>query len=56
MPVVSATQEAEDHSCPEQKHETFCEKQTKAKKPNSIKANKQKTLRPLEQQSTRLRE
>jgi hypothetical protein len=31
MPVVPATQEAEDHSCPEKKHVTFSEKQMKAK-------------------------
>jgi hypothetical protein len=32
MTVVPATQEAEDHSWPEQKHETFSEKQMKEKK------------------------
>jgi hypothetical protein len=32
MPVVSASQVAEDHSWPEQKYETFSEKQMKAKK------------------------
>jgi hypothetical protein len=32
MPVVPATQEAEDHTWPEQKHETFSGKQMKPKK------------------------
>jgi hypothetical protein len=32
MPVVPATQEEEDHKWPEQKHETFTEKQMTAKK------------------------
>jgi hypothetical protein len=31
MPVVPATQEAEDHSWPEQNYETFSEKQMEAK-------------------------
>jgi hypothetical protein len=32
MPVVPAMQEAEDNIWPDQKHETFSEKQMKAKK------------------------
>jgi hypothetical protein len=36
MPVVPATQEAEDHSCPKQNYETFSEKQMEAKRTQNL--------------------